>query len=173
MINLYSQVTEFGSAQYLAIHNDASTPKRVTYYSPHQSALTDDLSFQQWFAIALRTYFPAMLAVKLCLLLGFHRIFKIDQRTRYLIWGAVIVNSILYTLFFLYGMLRCKPIRAAWDPKVDGKCVSHLWVTWFVGVFNVISDFYILILPMPIVLTMKMETMRRIRLVSIFGLGLL
>jgi hypothetical protein len=114
-----------------------------------------------------------MLAVKLCLLLGFHRIFKVDTRTRYLIWAGVIVNSIAYTLFFLYGILRCTPVRASWDPNVKGKCVSYIWIPWVIGIFNVVSDFYILLLPMPVLFAMHMATMRRIRLVSIFGLGLL
>jgi hypothetical protein len=114
-----------------------------------------------------------MLSVKLCLLLGFHRVFKVDTRTRNLIWAGIAVNTIAYTVFFFFGLFRCRPIRAAWDPDVKGVCASDGWTPWAIGLFNVFSDFYILFLPMPIVFAMTMTTMRRIRLTCIFGLGLL
>src|SRR5689334_14066795 len=42
----------------------------------------------------------------------------------------------------------CIPLAGVWDLNVDGKCVPYITIMWwFNGVFNSISDLFILTLP--------------------------
>ncbi|KAL8915999.1 MAG: hypothetical protein Q9172_006509 [Xanthocarpia lactea] len=55
---------------------------------------------------------------------------------------------------------------------MPGTC-SHGYVTPYVsGVFNIISDFYILFLPLPFIWQLKMNMKRKIRVMAVFSVGL-
>ncbi|KAF2678684.1 hypothetical protein K458DRAFT_408736 [Lentithecium fluviatile CBS 122367] len=125
------------------------------------------------FSATLKVYMPTILAVKLCLLLGYHRVFKVDRRSKWLIWIGVALNSAFYIAFFFLDIFRCRPMASAWNPAIKGKCIEWAFFPWTTGLFNIISDFYILAIPMPILAGMKgMDNKRRARLFAIFGLGL-
>lgn len=81
--------------------------------------------------------------------------------------------SVFYVITFFVDLFRCTPVEAEWNPSVKGKCFSYAAFPWATGIFNFISDFYILALPMPIIFGMLMPLARRLRIAAIFGLGLL
>lgn len=127
----------------------------------------------QWLAIAQKSYFPLILSVKLCLFFGYLRMFKVDRVTRWSIWAGVVACSIFYIITFFVDLFRCMPIQSAWDPTVEGKCMSYDVFPNATGAFNIISDFYILWIPLPPVVRMNMPLARKIRIALTFGLGLL
>lgn len=127
----------------------------------------------QWLAASQESYFPLILSIKLCILLGYLRVFKTDRGTNWGIWIGLATCSIFYIVTFFIDLFRCKPVEAAWNPAVNGTCLSYAAFPWATGVFNVVSDFYILLLPLPIIFQMHMPLARRLRIASIFGLGTL
>ncbi|KAF2708714.1 hypothetical protein K504DRAFT_502736 [Pleomassaria siparia CBS 279.74] len=133
---------------------------------------SDTLYLFKIFSVALKVYMPTILAVKLCLLLGYHRVFHIDRKAKYAIWAGVVANTAFYVAFFLIDLFRCKPMAAAWNPTITAKkCIAYEFFPWATGVFNIISDFYILLIPMPIIFHLNMSLAHRTRLIAIFGLG--
>jgi hypothetical protein len=70
------------------------------------------------------------------------------------------VNVLFYFICFFVDLFRCTPMATAWNPSIKGKCLSY-------------TDFYILLIPMPLLFGLHMDMGRRIKLIAIFGLGLL
>ncbi|KAF2866564.1 hypothetical protein BDV95DRAFT_203271 [Massariosphaeria phaeospora] len=134
--------------------------------------VSEILNTLKWLTVSQKSYFPLILSIKLCILIGYLRIFKIDRVTRWGIWFGVFACTVFYFVTFLIDILRCKPVEAAWNPSIKGKCISYAAFPWATGIFNMISDFYILALPLPPILKMNMRLARRLRIASIFGLGL-
>ncbi|KAH9904695.1 hypothetical protein F4778DRAFT_40567 [Xylariomycetidae sp. FL2044] len=130
------------------------------------------LSTLLWLSVSQKSYFPLILSIKLCILLGYLRIFKVDRVTKWSTWIGVALCTIFYVVTFLMDIFRCKPIQAAWNPTIEGTCLDYAAFPWATGIFNVLSDFYILFLPLWPIFRMNMSLVRRIRIATIFGLGL-
>ncbi|KAI0404812.1 hypothetical protein F4802DRAFT_212963 [Xylaria palmicola] len=133
---------------------------------------TEILHTLKWLAVTQKTYFPLILAIKLCILLGYLRIFSVDRFTKWGIWAGIVVVSIFYVVFFFLDIFRCMPVEAAWNPTIKGRCLSYAALPDATGIVNLISDFYILLLPLRPIFNMNMDLSRRLRIASIFGLGL-
>ncbi|KAH9990892.1 hypothetical protein F4779DRAFT_637786 [Xylariaceae sp. FL0662B] len=133
---------------------------------------SDILNTLKWLTVSQKSYFPLILSIKLCILLGYLRIFKVDRVTKWGIWIGVFACTIFYVITFFIDLFRCKPIEATWNPTIEGICLSHEAFPWATGIFNMISDFYILLLPLLPILKMNMPLARRVRIASIFGFGL-
>jgi len=68
----------------------------------------------------------------------------------------------------------CKPIGKARYLNLQGKCDGYMDLSQSIRIFNIISDWYILMIPIPIVLGLKgLSLAKRIRIMVLFGLGLL
>ena len=59
-----------------------------------------------------------------------------------------------------------------WKPQVPGYCFSKHELGVASGSLNVLSDFAIFILPIPVVWHLHMARRRKIGVVSVFGVGL-
>ena len=75
---------------------------------------------------------------------------------------AWILLSILSTLF------QCTPIRKVWIPLTPGYCINLY--PWFVGsaTASVLMDFYIMLLPLPVLWTLHVGRSRRVVLIGFF-----
>lgn len=109
--------------------------------------------------------------VSICLL--YLRIFRTSQQFRpfcYAVLSFVFtyaIASIIITIF------QCTPVDRAWDKSIHGTCIS-LTAFWFAGaVLNVIGDFLILLLPMPMIRTLHMPVRQKWGVGMMFALGAL
>ncbi|KAF2833914.1 hypothetical protein CC86DRAFT_415931 [Ophiobolus disseminans] len=98
--------------------------------------------------------------------------FQNRPRHKWGIWLGMMACTVFYLVTFFVDIFRCKPVASAWNPTIKGKCMSYAAFPWATGIFNFISDFYILMLPLPPILRMNMSLIRRLRIASIFGLSL-
>lgn len=133
----------------------------------------DFVRAHQWVSISQKTYFPLVLSIKLCILLGYLRIFKIDRYTRWAIWFGMFACTVFYVVSFCVTAFRCKPVAAAWVPAIPGECLDYDTFPLATGYFNFLTDFYILLVPLPAIFRLKLPLVRRLRIASIFGLGVL
>lgn len=102
---------------------------------------------------------PAIGFTKLALMLFYYRLFSRHFATRMGIFcGIAIVVPVYTTLFFLFLFLGTSSQTAA------NKAMA---------VFNVISDFGLLILPLPAVLGLNLPFKKKAGLVVLFSTGLL
>lgn len=83
----------------------------------------------------------------------------------------VVVCVSLWTV--LSSIFFCVPITKNWDRAVTGVCFSQ-GIAWFVNAaLNILTDFAILILPLPILPKIKQSRRQKIGLYLIFALGFL
>ena len=69
-------------------------------------------------------------------------------------------------------IFQCNPIPRAWDVSiVTGRCVNRPAVYVFTASINIATDFAILILPVPIVLSLKLPLTQKIGLGVMFAVG--
>ena len=84
------------------------------------------------------------------------------------------VNLVWYFVGTVVEIDICTPREKIWNPLLNtGHCL-HFWATFQVNaVFTVISDFAILILPMPSVWKLQVSLKKKILITAIFAAGLL
>ncbi len=121
-------------------------------------------------------YGPTVFFTKLSLFLLYLKIFFPSQRIKYFIWGGLAVSFLVYTAttiaFAVFGMPKPgqKWVEVIARPNFHKESNTHGLVF---GSFNVVSDFYLLILPMPILWHLKMPLRRKLGVITIFMTGLL
>ncbi|KAF2184196.1 hypothetical protein K469DRAFT_689521 [Zopfia rhizophila CBS 207.26] len=79
----------------------------------------------KWLTLSQISYFLTVIFIKLCILIGYNRMFKIDPITKWLVWVGVFGLSVVYIVIFFLDLFRCNPIEIAWNPTIKGKCVSY------------------------------------------------
>ena len=121
-------------------------------------------------------YFVTVLCVKLSFLFFFYRIFESSKAMRFCIYGAIIANSVFYVTIFFRSMFSCNPIEKFFNHAIKGTCSlsgPNKPVPYATGIWGFISDFYVFLLPIPCVWNMTMRTSRKIKVIAVFGVGLL
>ncbi|KAL8748005.1 MAG: hypothetical protein Q9190_000155 [Brigantiaea leucoxantha] len=122
------------------------------------------------------TYIFCHLAIKLSVLFLYRRLFSTHQTCSFTIIlyivGAYVVAWAIYT--FLVILFQCTPIHYSWDlPRgfVQGQCIDLTGGYLGTGITNTVSDFAVLILPMPIVWSLKIRRRQKLIICGIFLLG--
>jgi hypothetical protein len=66
---------------------------------------------------------------------------------------------------------QCVPIQGAWDKSTKATCINSdvFWVAYAVG--NIITDVMVLVLPIPSILSLKLNVRDKVLLCAIFLLG--
>jgi hypothetical protein len=109
---------------------------------------------------------------KASILTQYLRIFP-TRTMRRLTWllFAALVPSVLWGVFA--SIFFCNPVRKVWRPMVPGKCISTrtYWVS--VSAVNIVLDFAVLALPIPVISRLKLPMRQKIALVGVFLLGFL
>ena len=117
--------------------------------------------------------YPTYLFVKLSILLLYYRLFSVIKEIRYLIWAGILLQVIGYTAFTGYAIgleIICSDPAIA---ETDAYCVNSYKVTYTQSLFSVITDFYVLLLPIGVVAKLQLSLRRRIGLIMVFMTGLL
>ena len=142
-------------------------------------------------------YCPIIMIVKVSILLQYITLFVIHRRTafHYAVLGLIWANILYYiiaTVVFLTEVSnhlstslvtfvkrqndaddrKCTPIQKLWKPDMQGHCSSRHKGGVASGVMNVVSDFTILILPLPIIWRLQMPWGKKSRVIAVFGVGL-
>ena len=80
-----------------------------------------------------------------------------------------------YTASTIIALARCHPRDRVWKFwKAKGHCLSFKYYIYLgTGMFNVVSDFAILILPMAPIWKLQMPVKRKIMMVMVFATGVM
>ncbi|GAM34678.1 hypothetical protein TCE0_015f02406 [Talaromyces pinophilus] len=111
--------------------------------------------------------------VKLSYLLLYIRIFGPFQRVTPVMWTGVVFVSLIYVVLLMMSILDCQPIHRHWDKTVNGQCLPAMVLAYSSGAFNVATDFFVLVVPMPTVWSMNLTTAKKLRVSAVFGLGII
>lgn len=111
-----------------------------------------------------------ILTVKLSFLYFYRRLFP--QRSFKIALYATGAFILFSTIAFLFlDVLQCTPPASQWDHSIKGKCVNFTAVVMASGVINVVTDFTILFLPMPVLWNLQVSAARKRMIMSTFMLG--
>ena len=81
-----------------------------------------------------------------------------------------------YIIVMVFNIIECKPREAIWNPLIRAEeawCFNRDAIFQATGVFNVVSDFAILIIPIPTIWNLQMTRRRKIAVTGLFAIGLL
>ena len=125
---------------------------------------------RQWGAASVVIYVPAVSLTKVSILIFYLRI-NPTSKFRY---------QVFFVLFFTIGSLialcfalifECHPIAKFWDPLIEGKCVDVAGLYLANGILNVIADFLVLLVPIPMLVTLHVSTRHKVILAGVFAAG--
>jgi len=117
-------------------------------------------------------YYAAMSSIKISYLWFYLRIFP-HQSFRKWIWVCMGLVAGYWAGSMLQIFLICSPFEMNWNPLAGGHCASYNVAFVTIGIFNMISDLVIMLLPIPFLRKLQMAIGTKIGLVTIFGIGLL
>lgn len=120
------------------------------------------------------TYDTALVLLKASALMFFARIFLSRQYATWFSW-CLYVTHFLNIAWFLgivfSSAFMCKPIAKSWNPTLEGKCGSTPGLWLGSAIPSVVIDLIILLLPLPMIWSLKMSTARKSGITAIFVCG--
>ena len=120
-------------------------------------------------------YAVSIITSKISILLLYLRVFTSQKRAFALILG--ICAFIIITVGVVYASIaifQCSPVKFAWDKSTPGgQCLKSLTVAKFLAIPNIIDGLVMLIIPIPLVWQLAIETQHKIALTATFFHGII
>ncbi|KAF2790309.1 hypothetical protein K505DRAFT_282840 [Melanomma pulvis-pyrius CBS 109.77] len=115
-------------------------------------------------------YYLSLGLTKSSILLQYRRVFP-TRRFQIACWLTMIL-VIVYTIWAVSGSIfACYPIRAFWTHEEPAKCINQS-AMWFTNAgVNILTDFIIILLPMPVVRSLNLGQRQKQVLIIVFGIG--
>ncbi|KAI4253431.1 MAG: hypothetical protein LQ352_003697 [Teloschistes flavicans] len=138
------------------------------YVGPHRLE-----EFRKAFVGVQTLYFLNATLTKVSLLLLYHRIFGVVKKFRLALWLAAFLVVAWWIATTILAFLGCTPFAYNWDKKIKGQCVDLVMFFRWNGICNLVLDFLILLLPLPMVWRLSISARQKVELSGMFLLGLL
>ena len=93
---------------------------------------------------------------------------------RFAIWFGLVLTGLFYLANVVVFASLCSPRSGQSYVEVFGtpRCNRSIVYSLVGASFNIVSDFYLLLLPIPAVMGLQMPTRRKFGVIAIFGTGL-
>ncbi|KAI9826043.1 MAG: hypothetical protein M1832_000492 [Thelocarpon impressellum] len=164
-----------GAAMAFAMAFSAGLIKRVEYgFGKHLWNVPQTTYLPQmpkWLVACGLLSLGAVLFAKLSILFLYLRIFQVHRKVIYVTHGLILLAVGYVGSASLALVFGCNPIRKLWDPLVPGKCIDAMGLATFFGAMNVVTDFAIFVIPLPLLWRMELQRRTKIALWIIFGAG--
>ena len=95
------------------------------------------------------------------------------KKFRYALWISALVVLGYWIAMTILAFLGCTPFARNWDKAIAGSCVNLVAFFRWNGITNLLIDFLILLLPLPMVWRLNVGTRQKLELSGTFLLGLL
>lgn len=123
-------------------------------------------------------YAPAAFFAKLSILLQYSRIFAPTTVANLplviAIRSCICINLIFYAFGFFFAIFECSPREKIWNRlETTGSCRNVNVALQASGLFNVLSDFMILVIPLPLLWKLQMSLKKKSLTTAVFAIGLL
>ena len=130
--------------------------------------------FQKLVIVIEMMYAVIAFCAKLSLFLLYHRLFGLHKWIRYLTYIGIGASFAVYTASVGVNGYLCLPHRGEqWvQAGLSPRCHRQLvWVAYVRGPFNVLSDLYLLVLPLPAVWQLHASLKKKLGISGIFLTG--
>ena len=133
----------------------------------------------QWYNICTIVYGFTIIATKLAILFLYKRVFVtrvfVTRRWSFLDITIIVLGASIIVFYFTTTFIKiflCSPRAKILDPTIPGNCFSVPALLISSGVFNVISDFMLLIVPAFTLRGVRLSTKKRILIFIGFTVGI-
>ncbi|KAK1981811.1 hypothetical protein LZ30DRAFT_719217 [Colletotrichum cereale] len=110
---------------------------------------------------------------KLVLLDVYRRLISNIRQERFVMWSYGVVFFGTYVACQVTTFSECNPFHLYWQVVPDpGSCAKAQLQLIVVGVLNIVTDFMLLVLPLPLVVSLKTPWQRKLQLYTLFTLGI-
>ncbi|WVR06693.1 hypothetical protein IAU60_003725 [Kwoniella sp. DSM 27419] len=116
-------------------------------------------------------YNPAIMTIKVAILILYIRM---SAAHRFLRWASVatmVVVALTGVICTLIVIFQCRPVHAAWSYDPNAKCIDVISLYLSSAPINILTDLAILLLPLPILTSLRMEFRQKVVLVTTFVVG--
>lgn len=128
------------------------------------------LTYEKWGAASVVIYVPAVALAKVSILIFYLRINPASS-FRYQVFFVLFVTVGYMIAICLALIFECHPIPKFWDPFVEGKCVHVQDLYLANGILNVVTDFLVLLVPVPMLWALHVSSRQKFVLGGIFATG--
>lgn len=131
------------------------------------------LKRQQALIVGQVTWAVAVTFIRASVLALYIRIFRTRsfRMTCYVVHG---MNAAFGAATILGACLICQPLSYNWDHSIrGGYCGDQRSLDLFIGIFNLIMDVTVVVLPMPVLWGLQMAMGKKLVLSGMFGLGIM
>ncbi|KAL5362334.1 hypothetical protein BJX96DRAFT_177061 [Aspergillus floccosus] len=134
---------------------------------------TDLQEFSKLANVSQIIYGPIIFVTKLSIFLLYLRIFapSTKSKTHIFIQVLIWVNLLFYTANTIVKIFECTPRSKIWDRDIPGLCININSLIMTAAVFNVLSDFLILLLPIVCVGRLQMKLSKKLATSAVFAAG--
>ncbi|KAJ5734187.1 hypothetical protein N7493_002973 [Penicillium malachiteum] len=133
------------------------------------------ISSAKWLTISITVaealYVLTIMTVKCAILMFYRRVFP-QKWFHTCIWVMVALVISYNISSFFATILQCVPVKHQWDTSVPAKCIDYFAVVVYSGVFNVVTDFIILGMPIPLILKLQVSENKKRGLIIVFSWGI-
>ncbi|SPO00991.1 uncharacterized protein DNG_03740 [Cephalotrichum gorgonifer] len=119
------------------------------------------------------TYYVAIAAIKLSILAMYLR-FLASQTTRLICKGTMALHVAFFIVCFITTIAQCRPMHKFWaipPNSVEGYCINTTVFFYFTSGFNIVTDIFIIALPIPTLRKINRPQREKYALLAIFLLG--
>ncbi|KAI1434793.1 hypothetical protein GGR50DRAFT_376425 [Xylaria sp. CBS 124048] len=145
----------------------------VSGLGKHASEITPEmvLGLVPVFLVAEFIYLIGTALVKMSMLCLLHRIYTTPKFRRWC-YAVMALDAIYLISFIPIFLTNCVPLSQYWDPKPTGWCRNTIKSDSATVAFNLLLDFSILILPLPVLWHLQMSLRDKLTVTSMFSIGL-
>lgn len=100
---------------------------------------------------------------------------RVFTSPKFLFWNAMSIRLVIaYMLSSVIGAIFiCWPIRKYWDAVHQEGWCADMTVWWYTNAtLNIVSDFLIVLMPMPVIKSLQLARKPKFLLMGVFALGL-
>jgi hypothetical protein len=94
------------------------------------------------------------------------------EKFRRMAWVTLIIVVVLNVCSVVGAIVYCAPIPNFGDPLAQHSCVLSTYM-WVFAALNTISDFIVVLLPLPVLFGLRLQRRQKIGLFFLFAIGIL
>ncbi|KAH9219973.1 hypothetical protein DL95DRAFT_290708, partial [Leptodontidium sp. 2 PMI_412] len=126
--------------------------------------------FRKLYYVSQILYVAVQNLAKFSILFLYLRIFVNPQfrlRTK-IVMGWVVFHTFA---FLMADALQCVPVKAVWDTNIHAKCIDLQALIYAGAGFSIFEDFVIMLLPIPELKSLNLDSRKKVALFFMFALG--
>jgi len=116
-------------------------------------------------------YDCAIPLVKASILVQYLRLFPSVKRASLMYigcWATLLCLAVFYTVGFFVVVFACTPRKKYWNPLIQGTCRNTAFLNNATGVYNVLTDIIIVLLPQHEIWKLHMSARKKLAVSVVF-----